>query len=174
MPDGFCSLATILAQRASAPHPSVASSTDDHSPRDAARIPAAAEPRVVDVRVSDLLDGFVAELARLRARAAEHLEQEAETLLAQLADRILARELLVAPANIEALVTEALNELASDARVVVRVSPADATRLGERVPHEVDQMLQPGDFAVDVPGGNYDASFQTRLETVLASHRVAL
>lgn len=131
--------------------------------------------RFTDERVSDLFDSFIADLARLRARAAEQLEAEAEAVLRDLAERVLARELELAPIAVEALIADAADAFArAGVRVVVRTSETDVNRIGGCWPLEVDASLRAGDFSMDVDGGRFDASLQTRLEAMLASHRVAL
>ncbi len=122
----------------------------------------------------DLLATFTAELARLRARAAERLEECAEAMLRDLARRVLGRELLTARPDIDALVAAALDELDARSGVVVRVCPDDAERLGARWPVRAEAGLTPGDFTIDVDDGHYDAALQTRLEAMLAAHRVTL
>jgi flagellar biosynthesis/type III secretory pathway protein FliH len=133
--------------------------------------PAAAP---ADERVVDLLETFVADIARLRARVAERFEERAEAVLADLAKRVLARELATSPPEIEALLAEALSELADETGVVVRVCPQDAERLSARWPVCAEAGLTPGDFAIEIDDGRYDAALQTRLEAMLASHRVAI
>jgi flagellar biosynthesis/type III secretory pathway protein FliH len=94
--------------------------------------------------------------------------------LADLARRVLGRELHVAPAAVASLLDEALRDFESEARVVVRVSAHDAERIGTRPDLEIDPALGPGDFALEVDDGRFDASLQTRLDAMLASHRAAL
>jgi len=169
MPEGFRSFASILAGAAAPGR----AETERPAPAALANIaPAAAGGS--DARVLDLLDGFVADLARLRARAAERLEEAIDTVLADLARRVLGRELHVAPAAVASLLDEALRDFESEARVVVRVSAHDAERIGTRPDLEIDPALGPGDFALEVDDGRFDASLQTRLDAMLASHRAAL
>jgi flagellar biosynthesis/type III secretory pathway protein FliH len=191
VPEAFRSLASIFALREATPQKppparprmsqsagaaSDAGGLDASAPRgavaDETRPSAAAV--LVDERISDLLDVFVADLSRLRARAAERLEASAETVLADLATRVLARELSVAPPDIERLVSEALDEFSSETQCVVRVSSSDAERLGTRWPLQIDAKMQPGDFAVEVDDGRFEVSLQTRLDGMLASHRLTL
>jgi flagellar biosynthesis/type III secretory pathway protein FliH len=165
MPEGFRSFASILTEN------------------DAAVLPAGGEPEpapppveavAADERVLDLLDGFVADLARLRARAAERLEEAIDAVVDDVARRLLARELDAAPAAIESLVELALLEFESGTRVTVRVSAHDAPRFSERTEVEIDAALGPGDFALELDDGRYDAALQTRLDALLASHRAEL
>lgn len=177
MPEPFRSLASIFAQRDAPPvRERIAEdrleAAFDHklAPTPSAPVPAP----LTDARIVDLLDTFVAELARLRARAAERLEEQAEAVLEDLARRVLARELATAPPVLESLLAESLADFGSSTGIVVRVCASDAERLHARWPVEVDAGLGPGDFVVEVDDGRYDAALQTRLEAMLASHRVAL
>jgi flagellar biosynthesis/type III secretory pathway protein FliH len=170
VPEGFRSLASVFALREAAELQA--------APEPAPRVVVVPEPAstvaYADERISDLLDAFVAELARLRASAVERFEETAESMLADLAARVLGRELSVAPPDLEALIAAAMDELSREMRLAVRVSSSDAKRLGMRWPVEIDTTLGPGDFCVDVDDGRYEAALQTRLEAMLASHRVAL
>ena len=176
MPEPFRSLASIFADAARArPDPTnpataeISIETPDPAPH---IVPVVAG--ITDGRIAELLDRFVADLARLRARAAECLEAEAEAVLADLAARVLARELCVAPAALEAMLDEALLDFDTNVHVVVRVSAADAERLEGGRTFAVDPTLRSGDFAIDVAEGRYEVALQTRLDAMLASHRVAL
>jgi flagellar biosynthesis/type III secretory pathway protein FliH len=170
MPDAFRSFASILAGREAAAEPEAA------APEPAAALPPPAPLAMPlgDERVLDLLDRFVADLARLHARAAERLEEAIDAVVGDVARRILARELCVEPVALEALLAEALRDFDARAGVVVRVSPHDAERLGPLPNLQIDPGLGPGDFALDVDDGRFDAALQTRLDALLASHRATL
>jgi len=170
VPEGFRSLASIFALKEAAESALAAEPVPWVAPLP--EPPSSVAP--VDGRISDLLDAFVTELARLRARAVERFEETAESMLADLAARVLGRELSVAPPDLEALIAAAMEEFSREMRLAVRVSAWDAERLGSRWPLEIDAGLGPGDFSVDVDDGRYEAALQTRLEAMLASHRVAL
>jgi len=164
MAEAFRSFASILTER-DAPLPAEPESEP---------APPPAQTAAADERVLELLDGFVADLARLRARAAERLEEAIDAMVADVARRVLARELDAAPAAIESLVEQALMDFEQGARVKVCVSAHDATRFAERADVEIDPALGPGDFALEVDDGRYDAALQTRLDALLASHRAVL
>jgi flagellar biosynthesis/type III secretory pathway protein FliH len=170
MSDAFRSFASILACREPAGAPEAAAL----EPAATLPTPAPLAAPLCDERVLDLLDRFVADLARLHARAAERLEEAIDTVVGDVARRVLARELRVEPVALEALLAEALREFDAAAGVVVRVSPHDAERLGLQRNLQVDPGLGPGDFALDVDDGRFDASLQTRLDALLASHRATL
>ncbi len=170
MPEPFRSLASIFAADGAAD----AGRLPVPAPRAESRERAAAPPPPADERVMDLLASFTADLARLRARAAERFEECAEAMLTDLARRVLGRELMTARPDIDALLAAALDELDVRSGIVVRVCPEDAERLGARWPVSAQAGLIPGDFAVEVDDGRYDAALQTRLEAMLAAHRVTL
>jgi len=170
MPDAFRSFASILAGRRTAgePEPALLEPAATLPP------PAPLTAAPADARVLDLLDRFVADLARLHARAAERLEEAIDAVVGDVARRVLARDLRVEPVALEALLTEALREFDAQAAVTVRVSPHDFERLGLQCNVEIDPALGPGDFALDVEDGRFDASLQTRLDALLAAHRATL
>ncbi|MGD0472427.1 MAG: FliH/SctL family protein [Candidatus Velthaea sp.] len=143
--------------------------------------PPESEPAVItepcretDPRVADLLAGFTVELNRLTARAAELLEEQAEAALADLARRVLGREFASSPAEIAALLAETLAEFGVTRPLAVRVSSADAQHVVSPWRVQIDPSLSAGDFAVDVEDGSYDLNVQTRLDALLAAHRIAL
>jgi flagellar biosynthesis/type III secretory pathway protein FliH len=174
VPEPFRSLASIFAGSVATPERERISS-DGFRPAPASLEPSAARAvSAPDERIVELLDSFVAELARLRARASERLEERAQALLADLARHVLARELAAAPVAIGALLAEALAELEAGTDIVVRVCASDAERLGGRYAVVAADGLVPGDFVVEMDDGHYDAALQTRFEAMLASHRIAL
>ncbi len=102
--------------------------------------------------------------ARLfRAQLADALTEAFGTLLCDLAADVLARELRLAPCDLEAL----LQRVAERAPIVrVRVAPADVARIAG-VPVTADADLEPGDAIVEVAGGTIDARLGVRLAAVL-------
>jgi flagellar biosynthesis/type III secretory pathway protein FliH len=102
--------------------------------------------------------------ARLfRAQLADALTEAFGTLLCELAADVLARELRLAPCDLEAL----LQRVAERAPIVrVRVAPADAVRIAG-ISVEADADLDPGDAIVELAGGAIDARLGVRLATVL-------
>ena len=98
-----------------------------------------------------------------RAQLADALTEAFGTLLCDLAADVLARELRLAPCDLEAL----LRRVAERAPIVrVRVAPADIACL-TGVPVEADADLDPGDAIVELAGGTIDARLGMRLATVL-------
>jgi flagellar biosynthesis/type III secretory pathway protein FliH len=102
--------------------------------------------------------------ARLfRAQLIDALTDAFGTLICDLAADVLARELRLAPCDLEAL----LQRVAERAPIVrVRVAPADVVRIAG-VPVELDAALDPGDAIVELAGGAIDARLGVRLAAVL-------
>jgi flagellar biosynthesis/type III secretory pathway protein FliH len=147
----FVSLADLLLP--SAPEAALPSQEPE-------RQPVAAE------RVDDALPDVASALraARLfRAQLADALTEAFGTLLCDLAADVLARELRLAPCDLEALV----QRVAERAPIVrVRVAPADVPRI-RSVAVEADAALDPGDAIVELAGGAIDARLGVRLASVL-------
>jgi hypothetical protein len=101
-------------------------------------------------------------------RAAEWFERARELLLRRFARDVLGRELLLAPADIEALARRALAAFADDLPRAVAVAPADADRLDLRIPVRVEAQFERGDLAVEVSDGRLVSSLQLRVEGVIA------
>ena len=175
MAEEFRSLSDVLLGALALTDANVAS-LEPEEPNDAL-VPATGNVAAVALehpRIIDLLDSFIVELTRLTARAAEHLEERAEALLADLAQRVLGRELRTTPVDVAALVAQTLADFSLSEPFVVRVASADAERLGPTSSVRIDTQLAVGDFAIDVADGSYELRLQTRLEAMLASHRIAL
>jgi flagellar biosynthesis/type III secretory pathway protein FliH len=117
----------------------------------------------------------VAELVRMRLFALEAFERGVESMLASFARDVLARELALAPADLEALALEALAAFARDEPVRLVIAPADAARLSAPLPLRVDASLQPGDLVVEVAAGAFESPLVFRLSSsVDASLAIAL
>jgi len=150
----FVALADVLrpppaASRADAPAPE----PDPPSPSDAhvnADDDAAARAALHDARL-------------FRARLADALDAAVPMLLRDLASRVLARELRIAPCDIDALVRACASR---GAAIHVRVAPGEAIAACA-VPVLRDDALAPGDAVVELEGGAIDARFGTRVALVL-------
>ncbi|HTV72170.1 MAG TPA: hypothetical protein VME66_00500, partial [Candidatus Acidoferrales bacterium] len=109
----------------------------------------------------------VIETAALRLRALEWFERARERLLRRFAHDVLARELLLAPADIQKIAQEALRTFeASDPRAVA-VASADLARVNLELPVGADPTLEPGDLAIDVEGGRLLSSLRLRMDRVI-------
>jgi len=114
------------------------------------------------------------ELARLRARAAEAFETQVETMLAEVVQTVLARELALAPADVAEIVRRSLADFQASGPVRVRVSPEEAESLSAVVPVVADDALFVGDVVVDVADGSLDLRLGTRISAVLRAQMVHL
>ncbi|MFN2461985.1 MAG: FliH/SctL family protein [Candidatus Velthaea sp.] len=121
---------------------------------------AAAAPRDIANAVRD---------ARVfRAALADAFDGMLERVLRDVGTAVLARELQLAPVDIEALVRTLVRERCTEAPVRVRVAPADAAiRCG--IPVVVDATLEPGDAILEVAHGTIDARLGVRLADVLTA-----
>lgn len=148
----------------------------------AARTPAPDEPALELVEEDDTIaaqddhgddepDDDELELARevrlFHARVIEAVEAAVETLVADIAADVLGRELLLEPADIEAIVDRALQRFAAEEPLRVRVHAEDASRLNCGVPVAADMRLRRGDAVIELRNGSVDASLGVRLATLV-------
>lgn len=157
-PERFRSLASTLL---GAPEP-VPSSLEE-IPRD-----DALAPQDDDAQVSGSELELVREVRLFHARVIEAVEAAVETLTADIAADVLARELFLAPADIESIVDRALQRFAREQPVRVRVHDADLARVTCGVPVVADARLHPGDAVIELRSGSVDASLGIRLATLLS------
>ncbi len=106
-----------------------------------------------------------------RARVTEGVASAVETVLADVAVDVLARELQLAPASIDVIVERALQRYFSEAPMRVRVHPAQADALTCSVPVVADERLREGDAVIELRCGCVDAGLGARLAGVLAALR---
>ncbi len=175
MSDGFRSFASILTQ-ASRPEPAATERPEPPTPPPIMPAAVDAPPaQKASPQIMAVLANFAAEVVRLRARAAELLETETESLLQMIASRVLVRELELAPADVEALIATVVTEWNGSRPLRFRVAESDLDDLrplGETlVP---DPSLQPGDLQVEIADGVIDLRLGTRLAAVLETHRIAI
>jgi len=146
------------------------------TPPPISRPPVDAPPaRAASPQLVALLASFASEIVRLRARATEIVENEAEALLQQIAARVLVRELELAPADIAALCASVRDEWREAHPIRFRVAAEDMPRLtslGELL--EPDPSLHPGELVVDLADGTLDLRLGTRLAAIIDDHSVAL
>lgn len=157
MDERFVSLASFL--RAAPAEPAVA--VPPPAPAQAAA-PAVVRG-VIDFAHADV----VHELALMRLAAYEAFEGAARRMVRTLARDVLGRDLIMAPADIDALTAEALAAFASAEPVSLAISPADAERVRTPLPVRVDLTLEAGDLVVDVRDGSFESRFAFRLEAAL-------
>lgn len=111
-----------------------------------------------------------ADVRRFRAAVRDAVDVAAREVLCDVAAEVLARELRLAPADIDAIVTRACARYASEAVVRVRIHPDEVPRL-ERANVDVvpDPDLRRGDAMLDVISGTIDLSLGARLSEILES-----
>ena len=109
------------------------------------------------------VDAALRDARLFRARLADAFDDAVSRLVRDLACEVLARELLLAPCDLAALVRRA-GERAPVVRV--RVSPCDVAAFGG-IPVVADSALERGDAIVELSGGALDARLGVRLATVL-------
>jgi flagellar biosynthesis/type III secretory pathway protein FliH len=105
------------------------------------------------------------------ARVIEAVEAAVEPIVEGIAADVLARELLVAPADVEAIVDRALQRFVSEEPIRVRVHPDDAPNVQCGAPVVADSSLQRGDAVIDLRNGSLDASLAVRLAVLLGAER---
>lgn len=103
-----------------------------------------------------------------RAGVAEALESALDGLCRDLASNVLARELMLRPADLNEICKALMERYAREVPVAIRVHSQDCETLHDfDVPILADQRLRPGDVMLDVTNGTLDASLAVRLENVL-------
>jgi flagellar biosynthesis/type III secretory pathway protein FliH len=110
---------------------------------------------------------IVRDLHLFHACIAEGVEAAVELLLSDIAADVLARELQIAPAEIESIVRRALERYAQEQPLRVRLSPSEAARISCSVPIVADECLREGDAVIELRDGSIDASLGVRLACVL-------
>ncbi|HEV3156965.1 MAG TPA: FliH/SctL family protein [Candidatus Baltobacteraceae bacterium] len=111
---------------------------------------------------------FIVEFALARALVYESYERSRVSLLEQLADAVLGRELTLEPIEINEL-AQRIWESARDAEpIVLRVHPDDAVALdATELPVRSDRSLQRGDLVLELRDGEIDARYAVRRADVI-------
>jgi flagellar biosynthesis/type III secretory pathway protein FliH len=110
---------------------------------------------------------LVRDVRLFHARITEALEDAVERLVCDVASDVLARELQLAPADIERIVDRALQRYVSEEPLRVRTHPGDAALVQCGVPVVADDSLARGDVILELRDGFLDASLGVRLDAVL-------
>lgn len=109
-----------------------------------------------------------AEVRRFRAAIRDAVDAAVAHLLRDIAAEILARELELAPVNIDAIVERACVRYASEGVVRVRVHPDEAAQISSAdVDVVLDSELRLGDALLEVRSGTIDVTLGARLAGVL-------
>ncbi|MBV8491257.1 MAG: hypothetical protein JO199_12075 [Candidatus Eremiobacteraeota bacterium] len=105
----------------------------------------------------------------MRASMSEALERALTALLTDIAGSVLARELRLAPADVQSIVSRLLEQFSMEEPACVRVCPADAPRLeGLAFPVRVDATLRHGDIVLEVRNGSIESFLGMRLASALS------
>jgi hypothetical protein len=112
---------------------------------------------------------LVRDVRLFHAHVMEAVDAAVDTLLARIANDVLARELALGPADVDAIVDRALARCASEEPLRIRVHPRDAARVRCGVPVAPDERLVPGDAFVELRHGSIDASLAVRITAVLGA-----
>jgi flagellar biosynthesis/type III secretory pathway protein FliH len=114
---------------------------------------------------TDVLDEEVQlgkDVRLFHARVIEAVEAAVETLLEDIAAEIVGRELELQPVHIGAIVDRALQRLAGEEPLRVRVHADDAARVRCGVPVVEDAHLRPGDAVIELRDGITDLTLGAR------------
>ncbi len=109
------------------------------------------------------------ELRVFRARIVEGVNDAVETVLADIAAEVLARELQSAPADIQRIVDRALQRYLAEEPLCVRVHRDEKFGLSCGVPVVSDDRLRTGDVVIELRSGYVEATLGARLADVLAA-----
>jgi flagellar biosynthesis/type III secretory pathway protein FliH len=131
--------------------------------------PASEPPRAPELSRSPTETDEAIRAARLfRAGIADALEAEVGELLRRIARDVLGRELLLASADVKAVVDAALERHAGETALAIRVHPADLEALAASPLERIsDDRLRRGDVIIEMRSGTIDASLDARLDSAV-------
>jgi flagellar assembly protein FliH len=161
----FRSLASVLRARPTAPPASVdgVEIPEPAAPQPSAAQPLAPQPSAPQpLAIAGEAASFCDEIALARVAVFEAYERAVARLIDAIARDVLARELAMAPVDVEALARRALRTFADEEPVALVVAPADAPIVKAEVPVRVDPSMLQGDLVVVVRDGLIDARFALR------------
>jgi flagellar biosynthesis/type III secretory pathway protein FliH len=117
---------------------------------------------------SDDLAETLSVVRRFRAALADALDVAVQSLLPAIARDVLGRELRIEPADLAAVIAEAVQRFGREQVLVIR---ARSDEIGAMEPLgvelAVDDRLAQGDAAIDLRSGTIDMSLYVRLEALL-------
>lgn len=158
MPDEFRSLASML--RGVEPP----QSATDQRPLGAVHVP---ETLLQDDSFAAETGAALREIRLFKAAVAEGIESAVRALCVDLAAEVLARELQIAPASIDAIVQRLLARFGNEEPLRVRVHPEDTALLTGDLPAFADSSLLRGDAILELRSGEIEATLGVRLQSVL-------
>jgi flagellar biosynthesis/type III secretory pathway protein FliH len=107
---------------------------------------------------------------RFRAALADVLDVTVGRLLREIAHGVFARELRIEPANVVALVTDALDRFGNERALSIRAHPDDLDALADfEIGSVGDNALQRGDLIFELHSGTIDLRMPARLDAALAA-----
>lgn len=125
-------------------------------------VPAPAEETIPLAREA------VGDVRRFRAAVRDAVDVTVRSVLCDVAAGVLARELTLAPANLEAIVEHACERHLAEGVVRVRVHPDEASQIaGTALDVVADASLRRGDVLLEARSGTIDVSLGARLAGVL-------
>lgn len=124
-------------------------------------------PREEDADLDAERRAILASARLFHARLREMMDEARDALLCDLACEVLARELAIAPADVQRIIERLYEQFAHEEPIAVRVHPADAHAVRCGLPIREDAALQPGDAVLELRFGSVDARLGVRLESVL-------
>jgi flagellar biosynthesis/type III secretory pathway protein FliH len=170
MPEAFRSLASMLRVSPESAHDEshTVPHGDVHDPPADVRDEGAwqSDAGSVDVKVQ-----LMSDIRVFRARIAEGVEAALDALLADIAADVLARELRMAPADLQHIVDCALTRYQSDEPLRVRVHPDEVNSIACAIPVVADDDLRTGDAMIELRTGTVQATLGIRLADVLSAER---
>lgn len=108
------------------------------------------------------------QVRRFRAAVFDAVDIAVRDVLCDVAAEVLARELELAPANVEAIVARACARIGDEDLVAVRIHPDEAGQLSlAGVNLIADSRLRRGDVLLQVRSGTIDLTLGARLAAVL-------
>lgn len=153
--DGFLALADFL--RPTPTVPSIESAFPEPIDVPSEAIPAELEEALSAAR-------------RFRAGLADALDAILERLLREVARQVLARELVLRPADIREIVDATLAKIDGERVLMLRVHPSDAGAV-EALQFEcvADPALERGDVVLHLRSGTIDLALAARLDSVVSA-----
>lgn len=133
-------------------------------------LPAVPPPDVPEAPTGTEHDDAFRAVRRFRAALADVLDTAVQTLLPAIARDVLARELRLEPADIAAVVRNAIDRFGGDQVLSIRANPADLDALGVTgLPRLSDDTLPVGDILIELRSGTIDLTLVARLNAALAA-----
>jgi hypothetical protein len=134
-------------------------------PMSEAAAPADTEPARKE---PEELLGALRDVRLFRAALADAFDATRALLLRELAVSVLARELTLAPADMERIATRTLEQVYGDEPMCVRANANEVAALASlSLPVREDGALRAGDVVIELRYGTIDASMGVRLAQVL-------